>query len=106
MRDLQSIWIPPRQLSFLEFCAVARGSLGEIRGAARGYLGDGLSACLIAVLVAAAQDSRIAAVLELKNKLQGPERDVIDASFLTDQVRAGVLEAIPSFKVMTRDNLL
>ena len=61
---------------------------------------------LALLLSAAAADSRVAAVLELKNKLQGAERDLIDAGFLTDQVRAGVLEAAPSLRLMTRDNLL
>jgi hypothetical protein len=63
---------------------------------------------LLALILAAgaSADSRALAVLELKNKLQGSSRDLVDAGFLTDQVRAGVLEAVPSLKVMTRDNLL
>jgi TolB-like protein len=63
---------------------------------------------MLALLLAAggSADSRALAVLELKNKLQGSGRDLVDAGFLTDQIRAGVLEAAPSLKVMTRDNLL
>lgn len=46
------------------------------------------------------------AVLELKNKLEGPEHALVDATFLTDQVRAGLLEAAPSYRMITRDNIL
>jgi TolB-like protein len=63
---------------------------------------------MLAFLLAASgsTDSRALAVLELRNKLQGSGRDLVDAGFLTDQIRAGVLEAVPSLKVMTRDNLM
>jgi hypothetical protein len=48
----------------------------------------------------------VTAVLELRNKLAGAERNLIDASFLTDVVRQQALEAAPSIKLMTRENVL
>jgi len=61
----------------------------------------------LAVLIAAAAPAaRVAAVLELRNKLQGPDRNLVDAAFLTDVVRQQVLEDAPSLKLMTRENVL
>jgi TolB-like protein len=61
----------------------------------------------IALLLAAATPgSRVAAVLELRNKLEGADRNLVDAAFLTDVVRQQALEAVPSLKLMTRENVL
>ena len=43
---------------------------------------------VVAVLLAAAAPAaRVAAVLELRNKLEGADRNLVDAAFLTDVVR-------------------
>ena len=60
---------------------------------------------LIAALLAQAPVKTIA-VLELRNKLDGPEHALVDAAFLTDQVRSGLLEAAPAYRMITRDNIL
>lgn len=61
----------------------------------------------IALLLAAATPGpRVAAVLELRNKLEGVDRNLIDAAFLTDLVRQQVLEDAPTLKLMTRENVL
>jgi hypothetical protein len=44
--------------------------------------------------------------LELRNKLEGADRNLVDAAFLTDVVRQQALEAVPSLKLMTRENVL
>ena len=64
---------------------------------------------LILALIAAAAPApaqRVAAVLELRNKLEGPDRNIIDAPFLTDVVRQQVLENAPQLKLMTRENVI
>ena len=62
---------------------------------------------VVAVLLAAAAPAaRVAAVLELRNKLEGADRNLVDAAFLTDVVRQQVLEDAPSVKLMTRENVL
>ena len=62
---------------------------------------------VVAVLLAAAAPAaRVAAVLELRNKLEGADRNLVDAAFLTDVVRQQVLEDVPSVKLMTRENVL
>src|SRR3954468_21414031 len=61
---------------------------------------------LLALLLAAAQPPKVAAVLELRNKLEGADRNVVDAAFLTDVVRQQVLENAPNLKLMTRENVL
>ncbi|HUJ28027.1 MAG TPA: hypothetical protein VLW85_18530 [Myxococcales bacterium] len=62
---------------------------------------------VIAVLLsAAAAPPKVAAVLELRNKLEGPDRNLVDAAFLTDVVRQQVLEGAPAVKLMTRENVL
>ena len=58
------------------------------------------------LLAAATPQSPVAAVLELRNKLEGADRNVFDAAFLTDVVRQQALEAVPSLKLMTRENVL
>jgi TolB-like protein len=60
----------------------------------------------LALLIAAAPEPRVAAVLELRNKLEGADRNMVDAAFLTDLVRQQVLEDAPSLKLMTRENVL
>lgn len=63
---------------------------------------------LVAFVVAAAAQTSggVTAVLELRNKLDGPERNVVDAGFLTDVVRQQMLEEVPSLKLMTRENVI
>lgn len=58
------------------------------------------------LLVAAATPPKVAAVLELRNKLEGPDRNLVDSAFLTDVVRQQVLEGAPAVKLMTRENVL
>ena len=62
---------------------------------------------LCALLLAApARADGTLAVLELKNKLHGADRDAVDAGYLTDLVRTAVIHQLPSLKVMTRENIL
>src|SRR5690349_18279454 len=58
------------------------------------------------LLVAAAAQSPLTAVLELRNKLTGADRNVVDSAFLTDVVRQHALEAAPTIRLMTRENVL
>src|SRR5215469_13410990 len=58
------------------------------------------------LMAAAVPQTRVAAVLELRNKLEGADRNLLDAAFLTDVVRQQALEAVPSLKLMTRENVL
>ncbi len=46
------------------------------------------------------------AVLELKSKLKGQEKEDIDAGYLADVVRSGALDAMPGLRVMTHENML
>jgi len=59
---------------------------------------------LLALLCAAAPQPGLMAVLELKNKLKGPEE--VDAGFLADEVRAAALKTVPGLRVITRENML
>jgi len=61
---------------------------------------------MIALALALAAASPVTAVLELRNKLPDADRNLIDAAFLTDVVRQQALEAAPSIKLMTRENVL
>ena len=62
----------------------------------------------LALLLAAAVPAQppVMAVLELRNELEGPDRNLLDAAFLTDIVRQQALEAVPSLKLITRENVL
>ena len=60
----------------------------------------------IVLLAAAVPQQRVAAVLELHNKLDAADRNLVDASFLTDVVRQQVLENAPQLKLMTRENVI
>jgi hypothetical protein len=61
----------------------------------------------LALLLAAATPAPpLTAVLELRNKLEGADRNLVDAAFLTDLVRQQALEAAPSIRLMTRENVL
>src|SRR5438093_4718108 len=56
---------------------------------------------ILALLLAA---SELVAVLEFRNKL--PDKDAVDAGYLTDVVRTAVLEQGAGLRVMTRENIL
>ena len=58
---------------------------------------------LVALLLLAAADARVLAVLEFRSRL---DKERVDTGYLTDQVRAAALEAGPSLRVITRENLL
>ena len=65
------------------------------------------TAALLAIAPAArAEPQRIIAVLEFRNKLSGADKQEIDVSYLTDQVRTSALDTAPSLKIITRENLL
>jgi hypothetical protein len=59
---------------------------------------------LVALLLAADSSSGLVAVLELRNKLKGAEREQVDAGYFTDRIRAGLREKAPQLKVITREN--
>jgi TolB-like protein len=62
---------------------------------------------LLALLAAApALAEKRLAVLEFRNKVQGSDRQKVDAGYFTDQVRAAALAEIPGLQVMTRENLV
>jgi hypothetical protein len=58
---------------------------------------------LLAVLLAAAP-FQVLGVLEFRDKV--PEGQKIDAAYLSDQVRSSAKDALPSIKVITRENML
>jgi hypothetical protein len=45
-------------------------------------------------------------VLELRNKLQGPDKANVDAAYLGDRIRNEILDSPLDVKVMTRENML
>ncbi len=47
--------------------------------------------------------SRVA-VLEIRSKLKGQERD-LDAGYLTDKVREGAAKMLPDYLIITRENI-
>ncbi len=49
-------------------------------------------------------EKRVLAVLELRNKTKAP--DSVDPQYLSDVIRAAVVDASPGMKVVTRENLL
>ena len=63
-----------------------------------------LTLALLALPASAA--SQRVAVLELRNKLAAAERTSLDASYLADLARAGLLKAAPTLDLMTRENVL
>jgi hypothetical protein len=58
---------------------------------------------LLAVLLAVAP-FQVLGVLEFRDKV--PEGQKIDAAYLSDQVRSSAKDALPSIKVITRENML
>ena len=61
---------------------------------------------LLLVSAAAAAEPRLLSVLELRNKLEGVDKKSIDGGYLTDRIRAEVLDAELGIQVMTRENML
>ena len=63
---------------------------------------------LAAILVAAPAfaDGKLLSVLELHNKLQGADKSAVDPAYLSDRVRAEILDARLGVQVMTRENML
>ena len=65
-----------------------------------------IAAALLALPAAAAAPGPRVAVLELRNKLSTADRRDLDASYLTDLARAGLLRAAPALDLMSRENVL
>ena len=55
---------------------------------------------------AASAEPRLLSVLELRNKLEGADRQAVDAEYVADRIRAEVLQAHLALRVMTRENML
>src|SRR5260370_35910197 len=53
-----------------------------------------------------AAERKIMAVLELRTKLKGAEKEAIDSEYLTERIRSAALDAEPGLKMMTRENVL
>src|SRR3954470_2194041 len=60
---------------------------------------------LVALSAPAFADGKLLSVLELHNKLAGADKAAVDASYLSDRIRAEVLDAKLGVKVMTRENM-
>jgi len=52
------------------------------------------------------QTRGLIAVLDLTNKLRGPDRDQLDGVYFANQVRAEVKRRVPGIGVMTRENIM
>ena len=65
-----------------------------------------LALVLLAVSSAVSAEARHLSVLELRNKLEGTDRKLVDGAYLTDRLRAEVLDAKLGLQVMTRENML
>jgi len=61
---------------------------------------------LLAASAPALADGKLLSVLELHNKLEGGDKKAVDASYLSDRIRAEVLDAKLGVQVMTRENML
>src|SRR6059058_5901078 len=60
---------------------------------------------LVAVSAPAFAEGKMLSVLELHNKLAGADKSAVDAAYLSDRIRAEVLDAKLGVKVMTRENM-
>src|ERR1700694_4580965 len=64
---------------------------------------------LVTLLLAAGPalaEGKLLSVLELHNKLDAADRKAVDASYISDRIRAEVLDAKLGVQVMTRENML
>ena len=63
---------------------------------------------LFALLAAspALAETKLLSVLELHNKLEGADKKAVDPAYLSDRIRAEVLDAKLGVQVMTRENML
>jgi TolB-like protein len=65
-----------------------------------------LASLLLLASAAAHADGKLLSVLELRNKLEGDARRAVDASYISDRIRAEVLDQRLGVQVMTRENML
>jgi TolB-like protein len=64
---------------------------------------------LLSLLLAASPalaGEKLLSVLELHNKLDGPDRKAVDPGYVSDRIRASVLDEKLGIQVMTRENML
>jgi len=61
---------------------------------------------LLAASAPAVAEGKLLSVLELHNKLEGADKKAVDASYLSDRIRAEILDAKLGVQVMTRENML
>src|SRR5438270_2419504 len=73
---------------------------------ARGPLVTLLLAASAGTALADVSANSLVAVIELRNKLKGAHAEDADTTYLTDAIRSAALEARPSARLMTRDNML
>ena len=48
----------------------------------------------------------VLAVLDIHSKLKGEDKDALDATYFSDEIRAAARRRAPSMRVMTRENVL
>src|SRR5437870_450344 len=66
-----------------------------------------LSIMLVALFAGSAlAETRSLAVLEFRNKLSPQDRAAVDGGYLSGQVRTAAVEAAPSLRVITKENLI
>ena len=62
--------------------------------------------CLMVAASPAFAEGKLLSVLELHNKLESADKKAVDPAYLSDRIRAEVLDAKLGVQVMTRENML